>query len=183
MGPRPLDAIARLADACGPKLIVQIRERDLPARDILQWIDALLPLAERSGCLIMVNARVDVALCFGTVGVHLPEAGLPIEIARELLGPTRRIGASRHTADGARDAAHRGADLVTISPIFASPKFGVSPPTLGVAGLEETVAAVGAEAAVKHVVTGVAGEDIVEGVAGGVDVGQAGEGQVLEIVA
>lgn len=122
MGPDPLQAIRALARRHGERLSIQIREKDLSARTLYGWVDALLP--DLHGAALFVNDRADVARCFEGVGVHLPEAGLDVEAARAVLGPKRPIGASAHGATDAVARRAEGADLVTLSPIFESPGKG-----------------------------------------------------------
>ncbi len=49
---------------------VQIRERDLPARELLALVKAAI-VAREGGARILVNDRLDVALAAGAAGVHL----------------------------------------------------------------------------------------------------------------
>ena len=67
---------------------------------------------------LIVNDRVDVAVAAGAHGVHLPAGGLPIRVARDLLGPDALIGRSTHSADEARQACDDGADYVFLGPIW-----------------------------------------------------------------
>lgn len=138
MEPDPLEAIRALTRRHGAILSVQIREKDLPARTLYEWIQTLLP--DLCGATLFVNDRVDVARCFETVGVHLPEEGLSIAAARSILGPERPIGASVHRAEDAWTRRTEGADLVTLSPIFESPGKG---PPLGLEPLKEAASAGG----------------------------------------
>ena len=112
---------------------LQIREKQLGGRELVAWIDHLLPLAEAVGATLLVNDRVDVASLYGgRVGVHLPERGLPIGAARRGLPPRTRIGASVHDPADVASRLAAGADYVTLAPIFQTPGKG-SP--LGVAAL------------------------------------------------
>lgn len=122
MGSDPLGAIRALCARQGAALAVQIREKDLPARALYEWISALLP--DLFGARLLVNGRADVARCFDGVGVHLPEDGLTVADARRILGPERPIGASAHSAEDAILRRRDGADLVTLSPIFETPGKG-----------------------------------------------------------
>jgi thiamine-phosphate pyrophosphorylase len=116
-------AIARVTGAA----IVQVREKDLDGGPLL----ALARAAVATGARVMVNDRLDVALAAGAHGVHLPERGLAIDVARRL-APGLAIGASRHTVDGAAAAAAAGAQLVQLGPIWDTPHKG---PPLGPAAL------------------------------------------------
>jgi thiamine-phosphate pyrophosphorylase len=122
MGDDPLAMIRAACARYGSRLAVQLREKDLPARVLYEWVEALLP--HSNGARLLINGRADVARCFDGVGVHLPEDGLTIADARRLLGPDRPIGVSTHLANDAIARRREGADLVTLAPIFATPGKG-----------------------------------------------------------
>ncbi len=69
------------------------------------------------GLYVFINDRADIARIVGAQGVHLPEAGLGITAARELL-PLGVVGRSTHTPRQARDAMDAGADYVFLGPIW-----------------------------------------------------------------
>ena len=50
--------------------------------------------------LLLANDRIDVALALEADGVQLPEAGLPVEIARKLLGSRRWVGSLSSRPEG-----------------------------------------------------------------------------------
>lgn len=109
---------------------VQVRDKELDGGPLLALVKDVFAIARPAGAEVWVNDRVDVALAAGADGVHLPERGLSIAEARALGAPA--IGCSRHSIEGARQAARDGADLVQLGPIFATPsKQGVIEP-LGV---------------------------------------------------
>ena len=111
---------------------VQIREKDLPARQISQIAREVLRSTAASGCAvrsvprIIINDRLDVALTEGAGGVHLGETGLPVKDARALIGKWTGhkdfvVGASCHSVEAVRSAASDGADYVFFGPVFATP--------------------------------------------------------------
>jgi thiamine-phosphate pyrophosphorylase len=65
-----------------------------------------------------VNDRVDVALAVDADGVHIGQDDMPIDTARELLGPDKIIGLTVHNIEEALEAQRMGADYVGLSPIF-----------------------------------------------------------------
>lgn len=102
--------------------IVQLREKDLVPRDLYALARRLLEVTHRHRCPLLVNDRIDVAQAAGADGVHLPEKGLPIAVARRLGRPgSFTIGVSVHGADAAGAAARDGADLIVCGPIWDTP--------------------------------------------------------------
>ena len=96
----------------------QVREKDLDGGALLALARSIVRAA--NGAPVWINDRVDIALLSGAAGVHLPEVGVPIAVAKQL-APTLVIGASRHSAASARDAADAGADVVQLGPLLATP--------------------------------------------------------------
>ena len=127
-----LDAIARnLAQGTD---WIQIREKDLPARDLFHLVRSALALPNPSGSRILVNTRVDVALAAGAAGAHLPAGSPPAKTWRPLTPPGFLIGVSCHTVDEVRAAESDGADYAVFGPVFA-PRSKASP--LAPRGLED----------------------------------------------
>jgi len=120
-----------LAAVPAGRVAIQLRERGLTSAALLALASELRVLTEAHGALLVINDRVDIALAVGADGVHLPEMGLPPEVARSLLGPSAWIGASRHDRSGLMQARERGADYATLSPVH--PVEGKAP-ALGIVG-------------------------------------------------
>jgi thiamine-phosphate pyrophosphorylase len=95
--------------------MIQIREKDLTARQLFEFTLAVLEVRGKRATKILINTRADVALAAGADGVHLPAAA-PRETPPGLL-----VGRSCHTVEEIREA---GADFVTFGPVFASPGKG-----------------------------------------------------------
>lgn len=130
--------IARALDGA-PAGTVAVQVRDKTASGaLLAAMGRAAMEAARFRALVAVNDRLDVALAIGADAVHLPEAGLPVAVARAVvttLGRPLLIGASRHAVDPARAALADGADYVQLGPIWETPsKAGMGEP-LGLAPL------------------------------------------------
>ena len=110
-----IEFIKRAIDA-GVDLL-QIRERDLPARDLLLLTDTAAKTALGSNTRVLVNDRADVAACAG-VGVHLRTTSMSPEVIREGFGPTLLAGASTHSLDEAEAAERGGVSFVVFGPVF-----------------------------------------------------------------
>lgn len=104
--------------------MVQIRERELPARLLLELVREFVSALEESGTLVLVNDRADVAVAAGADGIHLRESSLSPAVIRDCFPPHLVVGASTHGVEGARSAAERGADFVFFGPLFDSPGKG-----------------------------------------------------------
>ena len=132
-GGRPLEeTVARALD--GGVDAVQLREKDLGGADLVFLAERLRTLTQRYRARLLVNDRVDVALAVDADGVHLPRDGMPPAVARELLGPSRMVGASVHSRAEAEDAAAGGVDFLVFGPVyFTASKAGFGSPR----GLEE----------------------------------------------
>lgn len=111
--PHLIDFIARQM-ASGVDYI-QIREKDLPVRELLALVSAVIARRGPSRSKILVNDRADVALAAGADGVHLPSYA-PFDTLGGLV-----VARSCHTIGEIRSAK---ADFVTFSPIFPTPGKG-----------------------------------------------------------
>jgi thiamine-phosphate pyrophosphorylase len=101
----------------GGARIVQYREKNLPDGERFRQALAMRKLTARTGALLIINDRIDIALASGADGVHLGQGDLPVAAARQL-APELLIGASTHSLDDACTAQAAGADYVNIGPIF-----------------------------------------------------------------
>ena len=98
--------------------MIQIREKDLPARELLDLVTKVRDLASGAKTRVLVNDRLDVALAAGIDGVHLPGNGLPPEKVRCFV---KVLGVSIHSIDEGSRAERAGADFVVFGPVFDSP--------------------------------------------------------------
>ena len=131
-------AQARRAVDAGVDLI-QIRERDMEARDLAGLVERVLRIARGSATRVVVNDRLDVALACGADGVHLRGDSIPVEAARTIAPRPFLIGRSVHSVDEARAAA--GADYLIAGTVFPSASKPTATTWLGLAGLEQIVRA------------------------------------------
>ena len=112
-----LDAIAAAAQA-GCQLI-QIREKDLSARELCEFVRAALVRAKPHGARVLVNDRLDVALASGADGVHLRTNSLPAaEVRRVVQRRDFLLGVSTHSLVEAQTAKVGGADFIVCGPVF-----------------------------------------------------------------
>jgi thiamine-phosphate pyrophosphorylase len=122
--------------------LVQVRERDLDARDLSHLVARCVQTVAGTRTRVLVNDRLDVALAAGAHGVHLRGDSLPASRARALAPIGFLIGRSVHSLDDAVAAcAGGGLDYVLFGAVFATAsKPGQAP--AGTAALAEVAAAV-----------------------------------------
>jgi len=107
--------------------VVQLREKDLAAAQLVPLADRLRAITQGKALLI-VNGRLDVALLCAADGVHLPERGPSVAATRRLAGDGFIIGRSVHSVEAAVKAQDEGADYVQVGAIFATRSHpGLSP--------------------------------------------------------
>lgn len=116
---------------------VQLREKDLPARELCRLAGHMRELTARYGARLLVNDRLDVALAVGADGVHLGGSSIPASVARGLLGDRALIGCSTHGVRELREAEREGADFVTFGPVYATPSKAPYGPPVGLPALAE----------------------------------------------
>jgi thiamine-phosphate diphosphorylase len=143
--------------------IIQIRERDLPDRELLALVRDALTAVRRTPARILVNDRVDIALAAGAAGVQLRSDSVDPTRVRAMAPHGFVIGRSIH--EPAEAAAAHDCDFLVFGTVF--PSAGKAPghrfagvdllrdacarsrvPVLAIGGVDETnagtVAAAGA---------------------------------------
>jgi thiamine-phosphate pyrophosphorylase len=101
--------------------IVQLRDKDMEARHLLQVAELVRSRTAEFGALFVVNDRVDLAIAAGADAVHLGQGDLPAAEARRQAGPGMLIGLSTHTPDEVAAAAEGGVDYIGVGPVHATP--------------------------------------------------------------
>jgi thiamine-phosphate pyrophosphorylase len=100
--------------------IVQLREKEWEAGDLIRWGEVFLDTAIRHEALFVMNDRPDVALAVGADGVHVGQNDLPVGFVRQLVGPDVLIGLSTHDRDQLRSASPE-ASYVCVGPVHPTP--------------------------------------------------------------
>ncbi|ORA79273.1 thiamine phosphate synthase [Mycobacterium malmoense] len=124
--------LAEFADAAlaGGVDIVQLRDKGsagerrfgpLEARDELAACEILADAARRHGALFAVNDRADIARAAGADALHLGQGDLPLDVAREIVGPDTLIGLSTHDRSQVAAAANSEADYFCVGPCWPTP--------------------------------------------------------------
>ncbi len=100
--------------------IVQLRDKDMAKRDLLEKAKRLKELTAKYNVPLIVNDHPDVALAVDADGVHLGQDDMPVAVARQIMGPDRIIGLSTHRIEQAREAEESGADYIGVGPVYAT---------------------------------------------------------------
>ncbi|MFI5326792.1 MAG: thiamine phosphate synthase [Candidatus Rokuibacteriota bacterium] len=139
--PRPPADVVEECLAAGLRA-VQLREKDLEARDLLALADTLREATRRHGARLIVNDRADVALAASADGVQRTHASLPVSALREITPPGFLVGASVHSEAEAREAAAQGTDFIVFGPVYDTASKRRYGPPQGLAALEAVTRAV-----------------------------------------
>ena len=99
---------------------IQLRSKELTAREQLALGRELRTLTRDAGVLFIVNDRADLAVALDADGVHVGQDDLPPEVARAIAGPGRIVGVSASSLDEARAGRDGGADYLGVGAIYGS---------------------------------------------------------------
>lgn len=100
---------------------VQLREKDLGTRDLLDMGYRMRELTKQHGAKLFINDRVDVALAVEADGVHLGQMSIPPYAVRDIAKDKLLIGVSTHSLEEAMRTEKEGADFITIGPVYHTP--------------------------------------------------------------
>ena len=114
---RPLTETAQMALAGGVDA-VQLRERDMSARELYALALKLRAITREAGAALIVNQRLDVALAVGADGVHLGWRSLSPTDVRKLAGEKFLIGISCHDRPQIHAAEEARASYALLGPVF-----------------------------------------------------------------
>jgi thiamine-phosphate diphosphorylase len=117
---------ARLVLEFGADVAFHLRGPRTDGRRLFELAVQLREIAAASGAKLLVNDRVDVAMCAGVYGVHVGGRSLAPREARRLLGSAGLLGVSVHTleapveapVDASREASREQADFLFLGSIW-----------------------------------------------------------------
>jgi thiamine-phosphate pyrophosphorylase len=158
-GDRAEDALVeRVAAAARAGVdLVQIRERDLDARDLCRLVTRCVEATQGTHTRVLVNDRLDVAMAAGAHGVHLRADSVPASRVREIVSPGFLVGRSVHDArQAAAIATAGGVDYLLFGTVFVTS----SKPGVPAAGVEELTRAAAASAVPVLAIGGVTLESV-----------------------
>jgi thiamine-phosphate pyrophosphorylase len=118
--------------------LIQLRERDLSARDLADLTRKVLRINNPHGTKILLNDRADVAIACGASGVHLRDNA---PAAERFKRNGSLVSMSCHSPGGTPEDAPNAnaADYVLLAPIFKPLSKHDQRPVLGTRAIEEFV--------------------------------------------
>ncbi len=100
--------------------LLQFRRKGGDDRENLDDLTALVNVAHRTGCRVIVNDRVDFAILTGADGVHLGQEDIPPADARTMLGSQRLLGLSTHNQEQFEEGLDSPVDYLALGPVFST---------------------------------------------------------------
>lgn len=119
-GGRPLIDVVKEALDGGVKA-VQLREKDLPIRELLRLAEEMRKITKEAGAMLFINRRIDAAMAVEADGIHLGQTDLPVDVVRKIVGNRFMIGVSTHNLNEAKEAEASSADFITFGPVYETP--------------------------------------------------------------
>lgn len=109
------------AAAAGGADCIQLREKDLSDRQLLELARRVRAATLETRTLLVINDRPDIAALVAADGVHVGQDDMPVAAARQIVGGDRLVGLSTHSLEQARAAAETDCDYIGVGPMFVSP--------------------------------------------------------------
>ncbi len=101
--------------------IVQLREKELPRREVELAALTFRRLCDTYSALFVVNDDPDLARACNADGVHVGQDDMAASDARAAVGPDAIVGLSTHTEEQIAAAAEQPVDYVSVGPIWETP--------------------------------------------------------------
>ena len=90
--------------------------------------EEIIPLCKESGTILVIDDRVELTMELRVHGVHLGKHDMPVQEAREYLGPHAIIGATANTVGDILDLKGLDVDYVGLGPFrYTDTKKNLSP--------------------------------------------------------
>jgi thiamine-phosphate pyrophosphorylase len=115
---------------------LQVRAKDVSAREILAVLRALGPMCRQLGVPLVANDRADLAALAGCDAVHIGQEDLPYELVHRI-APQLRVGISTHDLAQLERALAFKPTYVAYGPIFETATKSNPDPVVGLEGLRQ----------------------------------------------
>lgn len=104
----------------GGATIIQLREKDCTSREFYELALSIKDITDAYEVPLIINDRLDIALAVHADGVHLGQSDIPVQVARNVMGPNCIVGATANTLGKAKEAWQSGADYLGVGDVFGS---------------------------------------------------------------
>lgn len=104
----------------GGATIIQLREKDCTSREFYELALSIKDITDAYEVPLIINDRLDIALAVHADGVHLGQNDIPVQVARNVMGPNCIVGATANTLEKAKEAWQSGADYLGVGDVFGS---------------------------------------------------------------
>ena len=101
--------------------IVQLRDKELPDRALLDRAGVARDAAHAAGALFVLNDRPDLAVACDADGVHVGQDDVPAAVARRIVGPDALVGLSTHAPSDLAASAGEPVDYISAGPVEPTP--------------------------------------------------------------
>jgi thiamine-phosphate pyrophosphorylase len=114
--------VPALTDAylAGGARLLQIRCKNAPSAAFLATCEDVVARARRSGAVVIVNDRADIARLAAADGVHVGQEDLDPVSVRVILGGSAVVGISTHSTEQVRQASKLPVDYIATGPVFGT---------------------------------------------------------------
>lgn len=115
--------LAEFVAACveGGVDVVQLRDKQLEARQVLARARVAAEACAAASVPFILNDRPDLALEVGADGIHLGQDDAPPALARRILGPEALVGLSTHSSAELDASASEPVDYISVGPVVPTP--------------------------------------------------------------
>lgn len=124
---------ARAVLAARPAAL-QLRAKDVPAREILGLLRALGPMCRQASVPLVANDRADLAALGGSHIVHIGQEDLPFELVHRIC-PQLQVGVSTHNPEQLERAIALRPAYIAYGPVFETTTKKNPDPVVGIEGL------------------------------------------------
>ena len=104
----------------GGATIIQLREKDCTSREFYELALSIKDITDAYEVPLIINDRLDIALAVHADGVHLGQSDIPVQVARNVMGPNCIVGATANTLEKAKEAWQSRADYLGVGDVFGS---------------------------------------------------------------
>ena len=102
----------------GGVTLLQLREKEKTTKEYIDIAEKVHNLTKKYNVPLIIDDRVDVALCVDAEGVHVGKSDMPVYMARRIMGKNKIIGATTKTVEQAKQAYEQGADYLGVGAIY-----------------------------------------------------------------